>query len=114
MRLATDPLTVIEDEPFVPAVIVNPAVVESVSVPDEADRVTESELAPGLESATVMAFPFAAEKTSVPLMPTAAEAGAVIVGALTVSATLFDADSLSAGSAIEIVSEARPEKPEVG
>jgi hypothetical protein len=42
-------------------------------------------------------------------MPTAAEEGAVIVGALTVSATLFDADSLSPGSAIEIVSDATPE-----
>lgn len=109
LRLATDPVTVIEAEPFAPAVIVNPAVVESVSVPDETDRVSESELAPGPESATVMAFPFAAENTSVPLMPTAAEEGAVIVGALTVSATLFDADSLSPGSAIEIVSDATPE-----
>ncbi len=107
--MATEPITVIEPEPFAPLAIVKPAIVERVTVPAEAYTVSESEPAPGPESATRIAFPFAEEKLTEPFVPTAAEEGAVMVGELTMRLMLFDADSLSPASAIEIVNEARPE-----
>lgn len=114
LRFVRDPVTVIEPEPFAPAEIVNPLVVESVSVPVEADNVSVSELAPGPESATVIALPFAELNVSVPLMLTDADVGAVILGPSTARLMLFDADSLSPESAIETVRVASPEYPVVG
>ena len=86
------PLTVIEAEPLLPAVIVKPVVLASVSVPCVTESASES--VPGLASLTVMPLPWAFAKGSVAFSFRDALAGAVIVGAraLTVSATVAEPD----------------------
>src|SRR5579862_4171594 len=101
-----------EAVPFFPDLNVNPGVAPRVKVPLVTDSVSVSPLVPALASATVIALLFAVEKVSDRFSPSDPSAGAVIAGglsALTVSATLVEAERLSPGSATETASESDPE-----
>ena len=78
-RLLAVPVTVIEAEPFEPAVKVRPLVDPSVNVPWLTDSFSESALLPAAESATVIAL---VEKTSEESSLSEALEGAAIAGAL--------------------------------
>ena len=60
----TAPLTVNEEEPFAPAVKLNPVVDARVSVPCETESVSESALVPAASSVIEMALLLAVEKLS--------------------------------------------------
>ena len=110
----TVPLTVIEAESLLPAVIVKPVVLAKVSVPCCTESASES--VPGLASLTVMPLPWELAKGSAVFSFSEALDGAVIVGAraLTVSATDAEPDLPSFESTTEIDSVSEPAKPVAG
>jgi hypothetical protein len=96
-------------EPLVPAVKLNP-VAEPRAIVVPCETVCESESAP--ESVIESALPLPPEGASDPFWANDAETGALTVGALkavTVSATLVEADSVSPGSVTETDNESEPE-----
>lgn len=116
MRLATVPLTVNEDEPLAPLVKLRPSEEASVSVPCDAESVSESAFDPAASSVIEIALPFPLENVTEPFsvgepLPAAETAGAEIAGAVkatTVIDTLVAADRLSVGSETDAVRESAP------
>jgi hypothetical protein len=111
-KLATVPVTVKEPEPLVPVVKLKPVVEPSASVPCETDSESASGLEPAAESVKEIALPLPLEKASDAFSLNDAEPGALIAGALravTVSATLVEADRVSPGSVTETDNESGPE-----
>ena len=111
MKLATVPLTVNEAEPLDPVVKDNPVVDANVSVPCVTDSVNESGLPAEPASVIEIALPLALEKMYDVFSLTVAADGAVIAGglrALMVSATLFEEDWPSPGSATPTDNESVP------
>jgi hypothetical protein len=97
-------------EPLVPVVKLNPVAEPRAIVACETD--CESESAPAAESVKESALPLPLEKASDPVPVNEGEPGTLIAGALkavTVSATLVEADSVSPGSATETDNESEPE-----
>ena len=100
-------------EPLVPVVKL-PVVDPTAGVPCETDceSESESESVPAAESVKESALPLPPEKASDPFWANDAEPGALIAGAVkavTVSATLVEADSVSPGSVTETDNESEPE-----
>ena len=99
-------------EPLVPVVKLNPVPEPRAIVPCETDCESESELEPAAGSVKETALPLPLEKASDAFSFTDAEAGALIAGAVkavTVSATLVEADRVSPGSVTETDNESGPE-----
>ena len=97
-------------EPLVPVVKLNPVAEPRAIVPCETD--CESESAPAAGSVKESALPLPPEKASDPFPVNEGEPGTLIAGALkavTVSATLVEADSVSLGSVTETDNESAPE-----
>jgi len=95
-------------EPLVPVVKLNPVPEPRAIVPCE----SELESAPAAESVKEIALPLPPEKASDPFPVNEGEPGTLIAGALkavTVSATLVEADSVSPGSVTETDNESEPE-----
>jgi hypothetical protein len=99
-------------EPLVPVVKLNAVAEPRAIVPCETDCESESESAPAAESVKESALPLPPEKASDPFPVNEGEPGTLIAGALkavTVSATLVEADSVSPGSVTETDNESEPE-----
>jgi hypothetical protein len=99
-------------EPLVPVVKLNPVAEPRAIVPCETDCESELESAPAAESVKESALPLPPEKASDPFPVNEGEPGTLIAGALkavTVSATLVEADSVSPGSVTETDNESEPE-----
>jgi hypothetical protein len=101
-------------EPLVPVAKLNPVAEARAIVPCETDceSESESESAPAAESVKESALPLPPEKASDPFPVNEGEPGTLIAGALkavTVSATLAEADSVSPGSVTETDNESEPE-----
>ena len=99
-------------EPPVPVVKLNPVAEASAVPPCAADCESESESVPAAESVKEGALSLSPETASDPFPVNEGEAGALIAGAVkavTVSATLVDADSVSPGSVTETDNESEPE-----
>ena len=101
-------------EPLVPVVKLNPVAEPRAIVPCETDceSESESESVPAAESVKESALPSPLEKASDSFWANDAEPGVLIAGALkavTVSATLVEADSVSPGSVTETDNESEPE-----
>ena len=111
-RLAIVPVAVNKGEPFVLVVKLNPVAEARAIVPCETDCVSESESVPAAESVKESALPLPPEKASAPFPVNAGEPGTLIAGALkavTVSATLVEADRVSPASVTETDNESEPE-----
>ncbi len=102
VTLATGLDAVTVEEPLAPAVKLNPVTEPRAMVPCETD--CESESAPATESVKAPALPSPPERASDPFP---VNEGAL--KAVTVSATLLEAESVSAGSATEMDNESEPE-----
>jgi len=101
-------------EPLVPVVKLNPVAEARAIVPCETDceSESESESVPAAESVNESALPLPPEKASDPFPVNEGEPGTLIAGALkavTVSATLVEADCVSPASATETDNESAPE-----
>lgn len=97
-------------EPLVPVVELNPVAEPRPIVPCETD--CESESAPAAESAKEGALPLPSDKASDSFPVNEGEPATLIAGALkavTLSATLVEADSVSPGSVTETDNESEPE-----
>src|SRR5580704_15005404 len=79
-RLASVPLTVIDDEPFAPDTTLSPLREAKVNVPLLTDSVSESLLPPACESDRVMPSLPADENVNAPFCVTVAEVGALTLG----------------------------------
>lgn len=104
-------------EPLVPVVKLNPVAEARAIVPCEADCESESESVPAAESVKEGELSLPPETASDPFPVNEGEAGPLIAGtlkAVTVSATLVEADSVSPGSVTETDNESEPESSEVG
>ena len=110
--LATELDAVKVAEPLVPVVTLNPVPEPRAIVPCETACESELESAPAAESVKEIALPLPPEKASDPFPVNEGEPGTLIAGALkavTVSATLVEADSVSPGSVTETDNESEPE-----
>jgi len=99
-------------EPLVPVAKLNPVAEARAIVPCETDCESESESVPAAESVKESALPAPLEEASDSFWANDAESGALIAGALkavTVIATLVEADSVSPGSVTETDNESEPE-----
>src|ERR1700690_722945 len=99
-------------EPLVPVVKLNPVVEPRAIVPSETDCESELESAPAAESVKGTELPLPAERASDPFPVDEGEPATLIAGALkavTVSATLVEADSVSPGSVTDTDNESEPE-----
>jgi hypothetical protein len=99
-------------KPLVPVVKLNPVAEARAVVPCETDCESESESAPAAESVKDSALPLPPEEASDSFWANEGEPGTLIAGALkavTVSATLVEADSVSPGSVTETDNESEPE-----
>ena len=95
-----------------PVVKLNPVAEPRAIVPCETDCASELESAPAAESVKESALPLPPEKASDPFPVDEGEPATLIAGALkavTVSATLVEADSVSPASVTETDSESEPE-----
>jgi hypothetical protein len=106
-------------EPLVPVVKLNPVAEATAIVPCEADceSESESESVPAAGSVKEGALSLPPEEASDSFWANDAEPGALIAGAakaVTVSATLVEAESVSPGSVTETDNESEPESSEVG
>ena len=98
-------------EPLVPVVKL-PVVDPTAGVPCETDCESESESVPAAESVKESGLPLPPEEASDPFPVNEGEPGTLIAGALkavTVSATLVEADSVSPGSVTATDNESEPE-----
>jgi hypothetical protein len=108
-------------EPLVPVVKLNP-VAEAIAVVAceadcESESESESESVPAAGSVKEGALSLPPEEASDSFWANDAEPGALIAGAakaVTVSATLVEAESVSPGSVTETDNESEPESSEVG
>ena len=101
-----------EDEPLAPLVKLRPLEEASVRVPCDAESVSESTFDPAAASVIEIALLFPLENVKEPFSLREPLAGAEIAGAVkavTVSATLVEADSVSPGSVTETDNESEPE-----
>jgi hypothetical protein len=101
-----------EEEPFAPAVKLNPVVDASVKVPYDAESVSESAFVPAAASVIEIALLFPLESVNEPFSLREPPPGAEIVGALkaaTVIDTLVEADRLSVESKTDTANESAPE-----
>ena len=97
---------------LVPVVKLNPLAEPRAIVPCETDCESESESAPAAESVKESALSLPPERASDPFPLNEGELGtliAVAFKAVTVSATLVEADRLSVGSETDAVTESAPE-----
>jgi hypothetical protein len=112
LKLVTVPLTVNVDEPLAPLVKLRPLEEASARVPYDAESVSESAFDPAAASVMEIALLFPLESVKEPFSLREPPPGAEIAGALkavTVSATLVEADSVSPGSVTETDNESEPE-----
>ena len=101
-----------DEEPLAPDVKLNPAVDARVNVPCETDSVSESAFVPAAASVIEIALLFPLENVKEPFSLREPLPGAEIAGAstaVTVSATLVEADSVPLGSVTETDNESEPE-----
>jgi hypothetical protein len=117
--LATGLDAVKVDEPLVPLVKLNPVAEPRAIVPCETE--SESESAPAAVSVKESPLPLPPERASAPSPVSEGEAGTLLAGALpgtliagalkavTVSATLVEADNVSPASVTEADNESEPE-----
>jgi len=110
-RLAAEPVTVNESEPFMPVVKLKPVADASVIVPCATDSVREFEPLPASAPLKLMALPLLVEKTSDPFGSGVPAGGATIAGALSavaVKTTVVPPDRLSPRSESERGKESDP------
>lgn len=112
MRSVNVPLTVNVDAPLLPLVKLRPLEEASVSVPCDAESVSESAFDPAAASVIEIALLFPLESVKDPFAVREPLPGAEIAGALkaaTVIDTLVEADRLSVGSETDTARESVPE-----